>query len=154
MKRKLAFLMAFAALTGCAGTRGSDGDKPPPGLTDGHLKPCPASPNCISTEYPDDAAHYAEPVKMAITPDTAALVKEAAESIGGKLVEERDNYLAFTFTSLVFRFVDDFEVRLDPDDNLLHIRSASRVGYSDLGVNGRRVKRFKEALREGSRTQP
>lgn len=140
-------VLLTATMVGCAGT---PEESSPPGLTAGHLKKCPDSPNCISTEYPDDTAHYSEPVEMSITKATPLHAKRAAEDIGGRLIKEDDDYLAFTFTSLVFRFVDDFEIRLDCHNNRLHIRSASRVGYSDFGVNPRRVQRFKETLREQS----
>lgn len=118
-----------------------------PGLTEGQLRPCPDSPNCVSTEYPNDQAHYSEPVKMPIDADSQSLVKEVVKQMGGTLVDSGENYLAFTFTSRVFRFVDNFEIRLDPENSLVHIRSASRMGYSDFGVNRKRVERFKAALK-------
>lgn len=54
-----------------------------------------------------------------------------------------DHYLAATFTSAIFRFVDDLELRIDPRQEVIHIRSASRVGRRDGGVNRRRVEKFK-----------
>lgn len=117
-----------------------------PGIQNGKLTGCPASPNCICTEYPNDPEHFSEPVSTPINASTADLVIETALAMGGKMQARQGDYLAFTFTSKFFRFVDDFEVRLDAQENLLHIRSASRVGYSDLGVNRRRIERFKAAL--------
>jgi uncharacterized protein (DUF1499 family) len=48
-----------------------------------------------------------------------------------------------TFTSKVFRFVDDVELRLDPQNNCIQVRSASRIGYSDLGVNRQRIDKLR-----------
>jgi uncharacterized protein (DUF1499 family) len=56
-----------------------------------------------------------------------------------RVVEVNDVYLRVEFTTLVFRFVDDVEFLIDPDAKLVHFRSASRVGHSDLGTNRRRM---------------
>ena len=58
----------------------------------------------------------------------------------------KDDYLAVTFTSSIFRFVDDLEIRIDTDQQLIHLRSASRVGRSDGGVNRKRLERLKMAF--------
>jgi len=63
--------------------------------------------------------------------------------MGGKIQEEHDGYLWATFTSRVFRFVDDVEFRMVPSDGIIHVRSGSRVGYSDLGVNRKRVEKLR-----------
>ncbi len=63
--------------------------------------------------------------------------------MGGKIEEEHDGYLWATFASRLFRFVDDVEFRMVSIDGIIHVRSASRVGYSDLGVNRRRVERLR-----------
>jgi uncharacterized protein (DUF1499 family) len=63
--------------------------------------------------------------------------------MGGKIQEEHDGYLWTTFTSRLFRFVDDVEFRMVSTDGIIHVRSASRVGYSDLGVNRRRVEKLR-----------
>ena len=62
-----------------------------------------------------------------------------------KLVEKENNYLHFVFISLIFRFKDDLEIYLG-DSGKLHIRSSSRVGYSDLGVNRNRVESLRKLL--------
>ena len=59
--------------------------------------------------------------------------------MGGIIQVESDNYLAVTFTSAIFKFVDDLEIRIDSTQKVIHIRSASRVGYSDMGVNKKRT---------------
>jgi len=63
--------------------------------------------------------------------------------MGGKIEEEHDGYLWATFTSRVFRFVDDVEFRMVSTDGMIHMRSGSRKGYSDLGVNRRRVEKLR-----------
>lgn len=148
MKKRMYLTLVPLLLTlwGCTSTEGDDMKTTPPGLVAGQLASCPSSPNCICSEYPEDVEHFSEPVTMSIDGQSAALLQQVAEAIGGKLQSKDDNYLGFTFTSRVFRFVDDFELRLDPEHDLVHIRSASRVGYSDLGVNRKRVERFKAAL--------
>jgi uncharacterized protein (DUF1499 family) len=63
--------------------------------------------------------------------------------MGGKIEEEQDGYLWTTFTTRVFRFDDDMEFRMVSSDGMIHVRSGSRVGYSDLGVNRRRVEKLR-----------
>jgi len=70
------------------------------------------------------------------------------QSMNGVLQGEKDNYIAATFTSSIFGFVDDFEIRIDPNEGVLHFRSASRVGYGDGGVNRKRVELFKRLYRK------
>ena len=63
--------------------------------------------------------------------------------MGGSIQAENDNYLAATFTSSVFRFVDDLEIRFDADRIMIHMRSASRVAYSNRSINKKRIERVK-----------
>ncbi len=108
----------------------------PPGLQGGRLAPCPTSPNCVSTE-----PGATEPNAAPLPPDVWSRIPAAVESLGGETRTVTDDYIAATFTSRVFRFVDDVEFRRAGD--AVHVRSASRVGHSDMGVNAKRV----EALR-------
>ena len=113
------------------------------GLVDNLLLPCPSSPNCVCSEY-SGASAWISPITINGEQQQAwsaaiATVKE----MGGKIIQEQDNYLHATFTSSIFRFVDDFELRLDQAQSVIHLRSASRVGYSDLGVNRKRVEKFR-----------
>ena len=62
------------------------------------------------------------------------------------IVREEEGYMHAEARSLLFRFVDDVEFLLDADNRLIHVRSASRTGYSDLGVNRRRVERIRTAF--------
>ncbi len=113
------------------------------GIEDGTLRPCPDSPNCICSEpYTEtDAAHQISPVKLSGKNIAAPwkLLKQAVIEQGGVIITEREDYLHAEFTSPVFRFVDDLELRMDRQNRTVHIRSASRVGRSDLGANRKRV---------------
>ena len=113
---------------------------PQTGLEQGRLRPCPDTPNCVSSE--DDVAAEQQVAPLALEPDLPqgwSLVRKAVELEGGRLVREEPGYLHATWTSRWFRFVDDVELRLDEAAAVIHMRSASRAGYSDLGVNRKRL---------------
>jgi len=114
-----------------------------PGLSEGKLQACPNKPNCVCSENPEDKSHYFAP--LALQDSASALDKAATiiQQMGGMVLEQNDHYLAATFTSDLFKFVDDFELRLDSDKEVMHIRSASRVGYGDMNVNKNRAAEFK-----------
>lgn len=120
----------------------------PGGIVEGKLTKCPDKPNCISTEFGADASHFLEPIRYseASAAEVLQQLKQSIQQMGGEVKIEKGNYLAATFTSSIFKFVDDFEIRLDLDQKLIHLRSASRVGYSDRGVNQKRLERFKGLL--------
>ncbi len=108
-------------------------------LVDGRLRACPKSPNCVSSES-DSPSSRVEPLTFQGPPEKAWNdLKETIREAGGKIQEEHEGYLWATFTSRVFRFVDDVEFRMVSADGMIHVRSGSRVGYSDLGVNRKRV---------------
>jgi len=116
------------------------------GLVNSKLSPCSKKPNCICTEYPDDKAHFSEAIKYeSVDIDN---IKNAIISNGGLITASQDNYIAATYTSSLFKYVDDFEVRIDTQNSLIHIRSASRVGHSDMGANLKRVENFKRFFLE------
>ena len=121
----------------------------PAGETTHILAPCPASPNCISSKA-TDPEHFTEPLhfngdaSLAWNRLKSALGKESRLSI----VEDTGSYLHAEVRSLVFRFVDDVEFVLDPEAGVIQVRSASRTGYSDFGVNRRRVERIRKAFSE------
>ncbi|OVE77244.1 hypothetical protein BVX99_03200 [bacterium F16] len=109
------------------------------GLVDGKLRPPPSTPNCVCSEFKDSKAFIA-PFTFEGTPEEAwQQLKAAVLEEGGVIVEESRNYRWFTFTSRIFRFVDDVEFRLDSERRTIHVRSASRIGHSDLGVNRKRI---------------
>lgn len=138
-------LLAVIALF-VLGYRSNSGDVP--GLAEGRLQPCPDTPNCVNSEFVSDAEHYIEP--LVYPADQAAQVlsrlKTIIQEMGGSIQAETADYLAATFTSSIFRFVDDLEIRIDAEQNTIHLRSASRVGRSDLGANRKRVERLKSSF--------
>lgn len=123
--------------------------KPPAnlGVVDGQLAPCPDSPNCVSTQA-EDEEHGIDPIHY--EGDTATVQQLLKESLSErprtKIVTEKENYLHAEVTSLIFRFVDDVEFWIDEEHKLIHFRSASRVGRSDLGVNRRRMESLRETI--------
>mgnify|MGYP000639616656 CR=1 FL=1 len=109
------------------------------GLNQGQLRPCPPSPNCVCSEAHTQGSeqHAVTAIKLADR-DWQTMKRVITES-GGVIQQSNDLYLHATFTTPVFRYVDDVELRLDEVSGLIHIRSASRVGRSDFGVNRKRV---------------
>ena len=115
--------------------------KKPIGITDGKFHPCPKSPNCVSTQSTDEK-HKMNPLNYSST------INEAREKIKKiiktfkrtKLITEKRNYLHFEFRTATFKFVDDVEFYLDDQEKLIHFRSAARLGWSDMGVNKKRMK--------------
>ncbi|MDQ6960233.1 MAG: DUF1499 domain-containing protein [Mariprofundaceae bacterium] len=119
---------------------------PPLGLGAGHLRPCPASPNCVSSEAEkNDTEHYIKPLPVR---DGKAwpTMTSAIEDLGGHIVANDAQYLHATFRSSLFRYVDDVEARLDASEHVIHLRSASRVGHSDLGVNRKRIESIRAQM--------
>jgi len=118
------------------------------GLVEGRLKRCPDKPNCVCSEFKSDTDQYIEPLVIAAGDAAQVLprLKTIVRQMGGSIQVEKADYLAVTFTSSIFRFVDDLEIRIDTDQKLIHLRSASRVGRGDGGVNRKRVERLKTAF--------
>lgn len=116
------------------------------GLIEGMLSKCPDKPNCVCSEYRDDIKHHIDSI---IIPknnniNIFALLTNIIQEMGGHIQVEHSHYLAATFTSSIFKFIDDLEIRIDSTHKVIHIRSASRVGYSDMGVNKKRVALLKK----------
>ena len=120
------------------------------GLVDGKLTPCLDSPNCVCSEFPEDTAHdhAIEPIQLPEGVDGMAVMTSVIEDLGGTIQTSDETYLAATFRTKFFRFTDDVEVRLDAEAGVLHIRSASRAGYGDMGLNRERVEKIRAAFAE------
>jgi len=112
------------------------------GILDGRLTPCLDKPNCVCSEYREDVEHFIEPLEIS---GQAAdeVIRGVIREMGGEIATERADYIAATFRSSLFGFVDDLEIRIDPGESLIQLRSASRVGYGDLGANQKRVEQFR-----------
>ncbi|MRR38128.1 DUF1499 domain-containing protein [bacterium] len=126
-------------LFGCSGTKPGH-----LGVKDGMLSACPGSPNCVSTQAVD-AKHRIEPLQYQGSKDDA--VKKLTGVISSmkrsRIVTSSDSYIHTEFTSALFRFVDDVEFFFDDKEKIIHFRSASRLGYSDLGVNRKRMEEIR-----------
>ena len=116
------------------------------GVTNGRLAPCRRTPNCVSSQAdPSDAEHYIAPLN-----GTMEAVRKAVESLPrATIVSEKQNYLYAEFRSKLLGFVDDVE--LFYDGNAIQVRSASRLGRRDFGVNRARVEKLRRML---TRPQP
>lgn len=119
------------------------------GVYSGRLAPCPSSPNCVSS-YSQDAQHGIASLGYDSEPEMAiANLKQIIESIPRtNIVKEEQNYLYAEFTSKIMGYVDDVEFYVDEEANAIQVRSASRLGESDLGVNRERVETIREKLNE------
>ncbi len=144
---RIAPMIVFGLLSAsaCAGAPPSD-----LGVSADRLSPCPPSPNCVSSDAAD-AAHRVEAFSLAVEPEVAwPAAREAVSNLPRTIVvEETATYLRAECASAVLGFVDDLELHLRPSDQQIAVRSASRLGYSDVGVNRRRVERLRERLQAG-----
>ncbi|MBN1261957.1 MAG: DUF1499 domain-containing protein [Anaerolineae bacterium] len=119
------------------------------GVTNGRLAPCPESPNCVST-WAQDEIHRMEPAPFA-TPAAQAHAKllEIIHALPRtRIVTDTPTYVYAEFRTPTFYFIDDVEFVIDEEAGVIHFRSASRLGYSDLGLNRRRLEEISNQLRE------
>ncbi|MBA6339586.1 DUF1499 domain-containing protein [Colwellia sp. MB02u-10] len=128
---------SFILLTGCAGKA------PNLGIENGQLTQCPDKPNCVSS-FSNNEKHYIKPIiikdkRLEIKNDIVNIVNELKNS---KVTVAENNYVRAEFTSKMFGFVDDVEFyfpETQSKDTSIHVRSGSRVGYSDFNVNRERI---------------
>jgi uncharacterized protein (DUF1499 family) len=108
------------------------------GLKDGLLAPCRATPNCVSSQAdPSDRQHYIEPLKAGMED-----VRKAVEALPRThIVLAHPNYLYAEFRSRLLGFVDDVEFFFD--GAAVQVRSASRLGRRDFGVNRARIEQLR-----------
>ncbi len=113
------------------------------------FKPCPESPNCVSS-LSSDKKHFIKPFEYSDRSENARqrLIDILKNSQGARLVKIEGDYLHAEFRSLIFRFVDDVEFYLLADESIVHVKSASRSGYYDFGVNRRRAERLRSAFED------
>ena len=114
------------------------------GIIDGKFHPCPSSPNCVSTQSTDEK-HKMEPLKFEgsleeVKSKIINIIKSLKRS---KIITDSENYLHIEFRTAVWRFVDDVEFYFDDTEKIIHFRSAARLGYSDMGVNKKRMENIK-----------
>jgi uncharacterized protein (DUF1499 family) len=114
--------------------------KKPIGITEGKFHPCPKSPNCVSTQSIDKRKKM-DPIKYSTSLEEAKskilrIIKTFKRT---RIKTESNSYIHIEFRTAVFRFVDDVEFYFDDSEKIIHFRSAARLGYSDLGVNRKRM---------------
>lgn len=136
MLRGIRILLLPGVVLLASGARAGDADLPP----------CPSSPNCVSSRDPDPA-HRVDPIPFRGTAEEA---REALEAVlrslpRATIVASSGIEVRAEFRTLL-GFVDDVEFRIDEAAGAIHVRSASRKGYWDLGVNRRRVEAIREAF--------
>jgi uncharacterized protein (DUF1499 family) len=144
--RRFGAILLAMSLFSCAGTRPTN-----LGLHGSVLGPCPSSPNCVSSDA-RDASHRVEALELAVP--AAEAWRAARAAVAGLprtvIVTETPDYLHAECASALFGFVDDLELHLRASEGRIAVRSASRLGHSDMGVNRRRVEGLRaELVRQG-----
>jgi uncharacterized protein (DUF1499 family) len=117
------------------------------GIKNGQLKPCPKSPNCVcSYAEKSDSEHSIDPLTVPSGyKQPMETLKEVVSSLPRMVVvDSKEDYLRVELTSALMRYVDDVEFQWLADESVIHVRSASRIGRSDLGVNRKRVEKIRE----------
>jgi len=119
--------------------------RPVVGLADGHLRKCQSSPNCVCSEG-ETGDHAITPLVFLDKPEAAweRLIQVLESTPRSQIVTREASYLHVEFVTPLMRYVDDVEFRLDGQQ--IHVRSASRVGRSDLGANRARVEKLRSAF--------
>ena len=122
------------------------------GLKNNMLLPCPKSPNCVLSQA-SDAKHKIKPIYYATSVETA---KERLNQVilsisGARIITQNEVYWHAEFTTRWLRFIDDVEFYFPESEALIHLRSASRSGYWDLGVNRKRVEKIRSRFEELAR---
>jgi uncharacterized protein (DUF1499 family) len=133
----------FMMLWGCSGNKTEHHNRELSGSLD-----CPDSPNCVSS-LAKNPKHHIEPFKLKKNHKTSwDIVQKTVGSLPRTKIVSADNTdIHAECRSMIFRFVDDLMLHLNPSNGIIHVRSASRTGYSDLGVNRRRVENLRKKLR-------
>ena len=117
------------------------------GIRNNKLAECPDSPNCVSSQS-EKESHFMTSWKYKDSMDLVynEMIEFFKKKNDVKIIETRKNYIWLTFTIPVMGFVDDVEFYFPENEKVIHFRSASRVGYSDLGVNKNRMNQLKKDL--------
>ena len=140
-KQILVVLINLILLTGCSGTM------PKLGINNSELAPCPETPNCVSSQA-HDKEHFIELINYSGTLQGAhdLLLQIIQSEKRTEILADQKDYIRVEFTSALFRFVDDVEFYFPEEQaekKIIHVRSASRVGHSDLGANRKRIERIR-----------
>lgn len=150
MRKIAAVMFSLTVFTGCSGTI------PNLGVTNGKLTPCPKTPNCVNSQAADEK-HYIEPIHFTGTQQEAKdrLSQILKNEERTNILTAQNHYFRVAFTSAWFRFVDDVEFYFPEkqgEETIIHVRSASRVGFYDLGANRKRIERIRSRFQEEVKT--
>ena len=144
IKVSIGYLMLFTILWGCSGNPAERHNSGSSGFLD-----CPDTPNCVSS-LAKNPKYRIEPFKLKKDPETNwDMVQKTVGSLPRTKIVSADNSdIHAECRSMIFRFVDDLMLHLTPSNDIIHIRSASRTGYFDLGVNRDRVENLRKKLQQ------
>ena len=112
------------------------------------LKPCPDKPNCVSSKADDEHAIAPFKLKQNQPVDQQRLLEVLNQLDNNIAVLHDENHIHAEITSRVFGFVDDLDLIINIEQQIIHVRSASRTGYYDFGVNRRRVEKLRSLLKQ------
>ncbi len=143
MKKCLNFIL-LCFVSGCSSKA------PTLGVSNGSLKECPSSPNCVCSQS-ESKEHLIEPIeaKVSLAKAREILLNVMADAERANTTVEQENYIRAEFSSRLIGFVDDVEFYLtggNGKNTIIHVRSASRTGYSDLGVNRKRIESIRQKV--------
>ena len=139
MKRFGASVIGCMLMVSCAGQRPAN-----LGVQNSRLTDCPSKPNCVNSQTMDEDHAVAPFQYEGKRKEAYNRLKKVVESFERTtIVEESENYLRMECRSAIMGFVDDVEFYF-PEEKVIHVRSASRLGYSDLGVNRKRVEKLRK----------
>lgn len=147
MKILVLAVLAFPILLiGCAG------QVPELGINNDKLAPCPQTPNCVNSQAVGEKQHI-QPIRYQGTVKEArAHLLQILDSLKRtKILNAKEDYIRVEFSSAFFRFVDDVEFYFhdeESEDAIIHVRSASRIGRSDFGVNRKRIEMIRSQIQE------
>ncbi|OQY41460.1 MAG: hypothetical protein B6227_05025 [Fusobacteriia bacterium 4572_74] len=138
---KYILILSLLLLVGC-----TPATKKETGIIQGKFYPCPTSPNCVSSMVIEKNSHYIKPIVY--NNITRNLAKEKIivileKSKNTTIIEYNDEYIHAEVRSAFFKFIDDIEFYFPKDKNIIHVRSLARTGYSDFGVNRKRMEKIR-----------
>lgn len=119
------------------------------GVRNGFLAKCPAAPNCVCTQaHPTDPSHYIDPI---LFDQDMAIARERLLDILRQfprttIKANQPNYIHAEIKSLVWGRIDDIEFYFDRDHQVIHGRSAARLGYRDRGANQKRMEKIRDTF--------
>lgn len=148
-KFRFLIVLALVFLASC-----NVGNKSKLGIVDAQLTPCPSSPNCVSSDT-ISAEQKVMPFELTVSPEKAwdLLVDHVSELPRSAIVRKDSRYLHAECRSQLFGFIDDLEFHLRPEQKIIAVRSSSRSGYYDFGVNRSRIEKLRQTLREAGAVQ-